>query len=101
MSRDPDHDRRRGELIAAHGVARHLGREETAAAHLRLLADGVTGVSALRDVVAFAYRDQAAADAYAASNREHNGIPTLGTYSAGGEVIGVLDLRPATGATGS
>ncbi len=48
------------------------------------------------EICAFRYRDQEAADAYAASNLEHYGHPSLGTVRLeDGTVIGVLDLRPA------
>lgn len=47
------------------------------------------------DVVAFRYRDQEAADAYAASNLEHYGHPSLGTYVVPDGVVGVIDLSEA------
>lgn len=47
------------------------------------------------DVVAFRYRDQEGADAYAASNLEHYGHPSLGTYVVPDGVVGVIDLRQA------
>ena len=56
---------------------------------------GATGVDP-DDVVAFLYAGRAAAEAWHASNLEHYGHPSLGFLDASdGQVIGVLDLRPA------
>lgn len=52
------------------------------------------------DAVAFLYRDQDAADAFAASNLEKNGLSTLGSYATPLGVIAVLDLRPSQVALG-
>lgn len=71
------------------------GRPGTVDAGTALGALGITGVSP-REVCAFRYRDQEAAEAYAVSNLEHHGHPTLGSYTIEtGEVIGVLDIRAA------
>lgn len=79
---------RRALLIARYGQPAQVDR----AGALRLL--GLRDAVHPRDVVAFLYRDQAAAGAFAASNAEHQGIPSLGTCLAEGGVVGVLDLRP-------
>jgi hypothetical protein len=84
---EPGEGERRRRLIAEHG---NTHSADTAAA-LRLI--GKRDQVHPRDAAAFAYRDRAAADAYAASNAEHNGIPSLGTAVKGDEIIGVLDLR--------
>lgn len=48
------------------------------------------------EVHASIYRDQAAADAYAAANLEYHGHPTLAQVTlADGRVLGILNLRPA------
>lgn len=70
------------------------GRPTTTNADSALEALGITDVTP-EQVTAFVYRDQEAADAYAAANLEHYGLPVLGTYAlAAGGVVGVLDLRP-------
>ena len=53
---------------------------------------GITEVTPTQ-VIAMRYRDQEAADAYAAANLEQ-GLSMLGTYDVPGGVVGVLDLRP-------
>jgi hypothetical protein len=78
-------------LTAAHGEPRMVD----AGRALALL--GLRGLVHPADAIAFAYRDQAAALAWQASNAVHNGLPALGTAVAGDEVVGVLDLRPALG----
>lgn len=85
--------KRRERLTAEHGASRHV---DTAAA-LRLL--GVRDRVHPMDAYAYAYRDQAAADAWQASTAEHHGIQSLGTVVGGDEVIGVYDLRHAPGIT--
>jgi hypothetical protein len=80
---------RRALLVARHG----LPAQVPAAAALRLL--GRRAEVHPNDAVAFAYRDQAAADAYAESNAQHQGIPSLGSRPVDGAIVGVLDLRPA------
>jgi hypothetical protein len=84
-----DHEAHRAELTAAHGTPRPF---DTAYA-LRLL--GQRAQVHPRDAYAFAYRDQAAADAWQAATRTHHGIPSLGTAPSDAGVIGVYDLRPA------
>jgi hypothetical protein len=84
-------DARRAALVAAHGEPRMID----GGAALALL--GLRGQVHPADVVAFAYRDRAAAAAWQASNAAHNGVPALGAAVAGDEVVGVLDLRPALG----
>lgn len=91
---EPGDEERRRRLIAAHG--RPQAVTDTAAA-LRLI--GKRDQVHPRDAMAYTYRDQAAADAYAASNAEHNDIPSLGTAAIDGAVVGVLDLRPLLTAT--
>lgn len=54
-----------------------------------------------KDAVAYLYRDQEAADAFAASNLETYGLSTLGSYATHLGVIAVLDLRPSMRAHGS
>ena len=71
------------------------GCPETVDAEAALVELGITDVNP-REVHAFRYRDQEAAQAYAEANLEHHGHPTLGTYPVKtGEVVGVLDLRAA------
>ena len=54
-----------------------------------------------RDVVAFTYRDQAAADAWQTANWENHQHPWLGSIPAEDTgVIGVIDLRAALTRTG-
>lgn len=79
---------RRAQLAAEHGRARSVDR----AAALRLL--GLRETVHPNNVVAFTYRDRAAAQAYHASNADHQGVPSLGITTCDGGVIGVLDLRP-------
>jgi hypothetical protein len=81
---------RRAILRAEHGTP--AGFPGTATA-LRLL--GVRDRIHPNDAVAFVYRDQAAADAFAASNAAHCDLPSLGTVPVDGGVLGALDLRPA------
>ena len=89
MSCGLDHEQRRARLIEQHGQpARFHG-----GAALLLL--GRRDQVHPRDVIASLYRDQAAADAWAASNWDHFRHPTLGTALVeGAGVVGVLDLRP-------
>jgi hypothetical protein len=82
-------EERQQALYGAHGRPKQV--DGGAALRLLGLRDRVHPI----DVVAFAYRDQAAADAYAASNAEHHGLASLGTAPCDGGVVGVLDLRPA------
>jgi hypothetical protein len=89
VTRDLAREERQAILAARYGAPRWADRS----AALRLL--GLRGQVHPRDVAAFAYRDRAAADAWARSNLDHHGYPSLGTVIAGGEVIGVTDLRPA------
>lgn len=70
------------------------GHPETVDRETALALLGITDVGP-DDVAAFRYRDQEAADAYAAANMEHWGHPTLGSCAAETGVIGVLDLREA------
>jgi hypothetical protein len=83
-----DHEQRRAALTAAHGPAAPV----PAGPALQLI--GRRWQVHPRDVVAYSYRDQQAADAWGASTAEHFGIPPLGTAPADGAVIGVYDLRP-------
>jgi hypothetical protein len=53
-----------------------------------------------RDAVAWVYRDQAAADAYAESNAAHFGVPSLGSVPHYGGVLAVLSLAPVLEAHG-
>src|SRR5205807_9953271 len=84
------HGERRAMLAARHGLPAPADPGDA----LRLI--GARAQVHPRDVVAFVYRDDAAADAYAASNADHYGLPLLGRAApaAGGGVVGVLDLRP-------
>lgn len=53
------------------------------------------------DVIAYYYRDRAAAEAYAASNTEHNNAPSLAIIDLpDGRALGITDLRPALTAAG-
>jgi hypothetical protein len=81
------HGERRAVLTAAHGLPR---RADPGGA-LRVL--GKRDLVHPRDVIAFVYRDQAAAEAWAASNVAHYGHPSLGLTPVDGGVLGVLDLR--------
>jgi hypothetical protein len=81
---------RRGALIAAHGQPVRF--TDTAAALWLLNARHLIHPV---DAMAFVYRDQAAADAYAKSNADHHDVRSLGTVPCDGGVLGVLDLRPA------
>lgn len=47
-----------------------------------------------RDAVAFRYPSHEAAEAFAAVNAEHHGVPNLGILETAEGWIGVLDLRP-------
>jgi hypothetical protein len=85
------HGERQEKLTREHGKSRHV---DTAAA-LRLL--GLRDQVHPLDGYAYAYRDQAAADAWQESTFEHHGIPSLGTSVGGDEVIGVYDLRACPG----
>jgi hypothetical protein len=78
-----------GKLRAHHGGGR---RVDTGAA-LRLI--GKRDEVHPRDAIAFAYRDHAAARAYASANLELYGHPSLGTGIGGDEIIVVHDLRPS------
>lgn len=48
-----------------------------------------------KDAIAFLYRDQEAADAFAVSNLEHYGHQSLGSYATPDGVVGVIDIRHA------
>lgn len=89
------HSRDAATLRARHGRSRPVVATRGA---LRLI--GKRAEVHPRDVVAFAYRDQAAADAYTAANLERYGHPSLGMAVFGDEVIGVLDLRPGLASQG-
>jgi hypothetical protein len=85
-----DHGQRRADLTARHGPASPV----PAAAALRLL--GVRAQVHPRDAKAFAYRDRAAAEAWAASTAAHCGVTSLGLVPAEGlGWVGAYDLRPA------
>lgn len=90
MSCGLDEVERRRRLIAAHGRPPRFP-DTGAALRLLELRDQVHP----RDAIAFVYRDQQAAGAYAASNLDHSGLPSLGTVPVDGGILGVLDLRPA------
>ena len=54
----------------------------------------VDPTAAADDIYASIYRDEAAADAWLASNLEHNGYPALARVPLpDGRVVGILDLR--------
>lgn len=91
MSCGCDHDARRAALLTMHGKPRPV----PAAAVLGLL--GRRADVHPRDAVAFAYRDQQAADTWTRSTELHYGIPCLGTAANpdGPGVLGAYDLRPA------
>lgn len=83
-----DASARRAQMYATYGIPK------TTDAASALEALGITDATP-DHVVAFIYRDQEAADAYAVANLEHHGLPSLGTYDlATGGVVGVVDLRP-------
>jgi len=88
MTGPPSAAQRRTALIEQHGRARAASPAE----HDQVLSALGLKVSP-RDVLVFFYRDQAAADAYAESNRTWTGATSLGTIPAGNEIAGVLDLR--------
>jgi hypothetical protein len=73
-------------------VARY-GKPETTdtAAALKLIAGGI-GIDP-GDAQAFLYGSREAAEAYAASNLEHEGFPSLGIAETGRGWIGVIDMR--------
>jgi hypothetical protein len=89
-----DHGERHARLVAEHGKPGQV----RAALALELL--GVRATVHPRDVVAYAYRDQAAADAFTASTAAHYGIPCLGTVVVDGAIVGAYDLRPVLEAGG-
>lgn len=87
---DHDHEATVAALTAAHGKPAPV---DTPAA-LRLL--GKRGEVHPRDAYAYAYRDQAAADAFQQATLDHHGVPSLGTATdRAGRLVGVYDLRPA------
>jgi hypothetical protein len=47
------------------------------------------------DVAAFVHRSQESFEAFAASNRQHNGFETYGPLECGHGVLGIVDMRPA------
>jgi hypothetical protein len=72
------------------------GRPERVGALLALNLIGRADVD-LDQVLAYRYRDQAAADAWQRSTLEHNGVRSLGTAPDGDNgVIGIYDLRIST-----
>jgi hypothetical protein len=83
---------RRATLIAQHGRPAAVNLEVTVRA-LSLL--GLRAEVHPRDVVAFCYRDAASAVAWAEANLQHYGHPDLGHVEVGGQLVGLLDLRPA------
>jgi hypothetical protein len=66
---------------------------DTAAA-LKLVGANLDGI-APDDAHASLYPSREAAEAFAASNLEHHGHPSLGIAEVDGGWVGVLDLRPA------
>lgn len=89
------HTARRDALIRDHGMPKPIAGDDA----LMLARDRTAGISPCvraAEVYASIYRDQAAADAWLASNLEHHGHPAIGTVLMDdGRVIGILDLRPA------
>lgn len=85
---DTGHWERRAALVAAYGCPVRVP-----GGHALRILDARSRVHP-RDVVAFLYRDRAAAEAWAAANAEHYGHPSLGITPAEGGVLGVVDLRP-------
>ena len=73
-------------------VARY-GKPESAdtAAALKLIPAG-PGIDP-RDAQAFLYGSREAAEAFAASNLEHQGLPSLGITKTAAGWIGVVDIR--------
>lgn len=53
-----------------------------------------------KDAIAFLYANQEAADAFAATNLEHHGHQSLGSYATADGVVGVIDIRAAQEALG-
>lgn len=94
MSCGTDHGLSRDLLAAEYGKP---APAEPGAA-LRLL--GLRHQVHPRDVRAHVYRDQPAADAWAAANRDLHGYPFLGTAPCAGGITGVIDLRPSLRAHG-
>jgi hypothetical protein len=80
-------DARRAELTAVYGRPERYDALAALSLLDRLDVD-------LSEVLAYRYRDQAAADAWQRSTLTHNGVKSLGTAEiADGSVIGVYDLR--------
>lgn len=95
MSCGCDHAARRAWLAELFGLPRRFAAAEA----LRLL--GLRHQVHPRDVVAWAYPDRGAADAWADSNWEHYRHPRLGCLPVeGAGVVGVTDLRPELAAHG-
>ena len=85
---------RRARLTGQHGKPESISPSDALALAVTALVPVDPRVTA-DDVYAFIYRDGEAADAWAESNRVHNGIPTLAKVPLpDGRVVGILDLRP-------
>jgi hypothetical protein len=84
---DNAHLARRARLIAQYGKPETT---DTVAA-LKLVPGGI-GVDP-HDAMAFLYGSREAAEAFAASNLEHQGFPSLGIIKTERGWIGVIDMR--------
>lgn len=86
---------RRAALTMEHGKPGHLSPSD-ALALAKTAGVPVDPRVTADDVFAGVYRDEAAADAWAESNRVHYGHPSLAKVPLpDGRVVGILDLRPA------
>jgi len=88
------HEARRDRLIEQHGKPEPISNADALALAMTALVPVEAAVTA-DQVYASIYRDEAAADAWMASNAEHQGIPSLAKAPMpDGRVVGILDLRP-------
>jgi len=86
---------RRAALTLEHGKPESIAASDALALARTALVPVDPAVTA-DDVFASIYRDDAAADAWAESNRVHYGHPVLAKVPLpDGRVVGILDLRPA------
>ncbi len=89
-----EHDARRDRLAAQHGMPERISNADALALARTALVPVEAGVTADDWIYASIYRDEAAADAWLASNLEHHGYPALARVPLpDGRVVGILDLR--------
>lgn len=90
-----DRKARQARLAGQYGMPETISGADALALARTALVPVDPGVTA-DDIHASIYRDDTAADAWAESNRVHNGHPTLAKVPLpDGRVVGILDLRPA------